>query len=246
MTRRIDILGIEVDALTHDALFERIEKAIHNNELCVVANHNLHSIYLYHHNDEMRRFYQNADAIVVDGMSIIFLSRLQGLPLNRHHRLTWTDQLRPLISLAADRGWRVFFLGSMPGVGDQAGNVLRSSSPQLQYQSRHGYFDARQDSDENRQIIESINAFRPHILLVGMGMPRQEKWLLENIGQLDCNVACNVGACMDFVAGSKPLPPRWLGQFGLEWAYRLAREPARLFRRYLVEPWSLLRYLFRR
>jgi N-acetylglucosaminyldiphosphoundecaprenol N-acetyl-beta-D-mannosaminyltransferase len=78
-----------------------------------------------------------------------------------------------------------------------------------------------------------------------MGMPKQEHWILKNSGALQFNTICTVGACMDYVVGAKKLPPRWLGPIGLEWAYRLFTEPRRLFRRYLIEPWHILRFLLK-
>ncbi len=179
-------------------------------------------------------------------MSIILAARLRGLPLNTSHRLPWTDFVFPVAEATAKNDWRVFFLGSGTGVGEKSGETLRSHYPSLQYQSRPGYFDICRDGQDNQGVLDQINQFRPNLLLVGMGMPRQEQWLAQNFDNLNCNVACSVGACMDYVAGNKPLPPRQLGPCGLEWAYRLAREPVRLFPRYLVEPWSLLKYLFRK
>ena len=246
MISRIRILGVDVDALTEDVLFKHIENTIRNGQRRVISNHNLHSIYLYHHDPEMREFYEKSDTILIDGMPIVFAAKLHGKSVKISHRISWTDLIKKLMSIANEQGWRVFFLGSKPGVGETAGEVFRSSNPELTYGCRHGYFDTSRNGSENRQVIEQINAFKPHVLLVGMGMPRQEKWILDNLNDLHFNVAGNVGACMDFVAGVKALPPRWLGRFGLEWTYRLAREPTRLFRRYVIEPWSLLGHLFKR
>jgi N-acetylglucosaminyldiphosphoundecaprenol N-acetyl-beta-D-mannosaminyltransferase len=89
-------------------------------------------------------------------------------------------------------------------------------------------------------VIVDINAYAPHILMVGMGMPRQELWILENRHDLRVNVIMPSGAIMDYIAGALPTPPRWLGPLGLEWCYRLLAEPARLSRRYMLEPWFVL------
>jgi N-acetylglucosaminyldiphosphoundecaprenol N-acetyl-beta-D-mannosaminyltransferase len=85
-----------------------------------------------------------------------------------------------------------------------------------------------------------VNAFKPHVLLVGMGMPRQEAWLRANLDALDCGVALPMGAAFDYEAGAIPTPPRWMGQVGMEWLFRLIAEPRRLSSRYLIEPWSLI------
>jgi N-acetylglucosaminyldiphosphoundecaprenol N-acetyl-beta-D-mannosaminyltransferase len=104
----------------------------------------------------------------------------------------------------------------------------------------HGYFDANPESQENERVLNAIEAYKPHILMVGMGMPRQEYWIQQNLKRLCANVILPAGAAIDYVAGAVPTPPRWAGRLGLEWAFRLTAEPQRLWRRYLVEPWSIL------
>jgi N-acetylglucosaminyldiphosphoundecaprenol N-acetyl-beta-D-mannosaminyltransferase len=86
-------------------------------------------------------------------------------------------------------------------------------------------------------VLELIRQHNPDVLIVGMGMPRQERWLLANHDKLAAPVLLTSGAAIDYVAGEIPTPPRWLGPLGLEWLYRLASEPRRLWRRYLLEPW---------
>ena len=92
--------------------------------------------------------------------------------------------------------------------------------------------------------MHTINDFGPDLLLVGMGMPRQEKWLLDHRKALRAGVKMNVGALFDYLSGNVPMPPRWLGPLGLEWAYRLLTTPRRVVRRYLIEPWGLLPIVF--
>lgn len=92
-------------------------------------------------------------------------------------------------------------------------------------------------SQQNLETLAAINAYQPHVLMVGMGMPRQEYWILDNIEHIHTNAILTAGACMDYLAGAIPTPPRWMGKMGLEWLYRLLSEPKRLWRRYLVEPW---------
>jgi N-acetylglucosaminyldiphosphoundecaprenol N-acetyl-beta-D-mannosaminyltransferase len=141
---------------------------------------------------------------------------------------------------AAENGWRVFYLGSSPGVAEEGAKRLRQTYPELQIQTMHGYFDTNLQSQENDRVLNAIEVYKPHILMVGMGMPRQEYWIQQNLKRLCANVILPAGAAIDYVAGAVPTPPRWAGRFGLEWAFRLTAEPQRLWRRYLVEPWSIL------
>src|SRR5262249_2952158 len=175
---------------------------------------------------------------------LVFFGKLLGLWLSRWQRLTPLDWIRPLLADAQQRGWRVFYLGSRPGVADKGAALLKAEFPGLSLETAHGYFDARHKSAENRAVLETINRFAPDLLLVGMGMPRQEPWIAENRKGLNARAIFNVGGLMDSLAGETPTPPRWMGRVGLEWLFRLCSEPARLWRRYLVEPWFVMKIFF--
>jgi N-acetylglucosaminyldiphosphoundecaprenol N-acetyl-beta-D-mannosaminyltransferase len=145
------------------------------------------------------------------------------------------------MQLAADKGWRVFNLGSPKQVAEKCAAELRRLHPTLKLEVGSGFFDARRGSAENEAVIRRINAYRPDLLLVGMGMPRQEFWTQENFARLNAHVILSSnGAAFDYLAGVVPTPPRWAGRIGLEWFFRLIKEPRRLFARYLVEPWYIL------
>ncbi|TCJ15260.1 glycosyltransferase [Rubrobacter taiwanensis] len=244
------LLGITVHALTLEEMILIPEIAAERDAKWVIGNHNLHSLYIYHHDATMRRFYERADYVHIDGMPLVWMGRLLGHPLTRDHRHTSIDWLPPLLERCAARGLRVFFLGSKPGVDRRAAEHFREHIPGLQLRTHHGYFDATPGGPENERVVRQINAFRPHALMVGMGMPRQERWIVQNIDRLQINAVWNLGAFMDYFAGAVPIPPRWTGRVGLEGVYRLVREPRRLWRRYVIESpfalWLLLRELARR
>lgn len=233
----VRLLGVGVHRLTWDSLKDAIAEAIEKDRHSIIANHNLHSIYLYHHDPAMRSFYDRAALVHVDGMSLVLFGKLLGLPLSRRNRLTPLDWLRPLAAEAARRRWRIFYLGSWPGIAAKGADILRGEFPGLLIDGAHGHFDPRPDGAENRAVVEAIERYRPNLLFVGMGMPRQEHWILENADPIHANAIFNVGSLMDYVAGAAPTPPRWLGPLGLEWLFRLASRPAQLWQRYLVEPW---------
>ncbi|AFY87638.1 WecB/TagA/CpsF family glycosyltransferase [Chroococcidiopsis thermalis] len=239
----LKLLGITVNALSMPQLNALIANAINLNKHWIIANHNMHSIYLYHHDAKMRAFYAKADYTHVDGMALVLMGQFLGLPLKREHRVTYADWIEPLITEAAYQGWRVFYLGSKPGVAEQGAKSLKDKFPNLQIATGDGYFDAQLNSSENCDRLATINAYQPHILMVGMSMPRQEHWILDNLEHLCVNVILPSGAAIDYIAGTVPTPPRWSGKWGLEWLFRLVAEPGRLWQRYLVEPWLLLKLL---
>ncbi len=234
------MLGIRVGAYDIPRLNACIGDAIASGSRIVIANHNLHSLYLCARDGDLRAFHATADVTHADGMSVILLGRLLGVPLSRANRVTYNDWIGPLMTDAARHGWRVFSLGGAPGVFETAAATLRAAHPGLILDGAHGYFDATPGSAETTAVLERIAAFRPNVLLVGMGMPRQEHWVRANRGALTANATLMAGAAMDYVAGVVPTPPRGASSFGFEWLWRLAAEPGRLWRRYLIEPWYVM------
>lgn len=237
-----DLFGIRVNAITKWDLIDITGAAIEQKKRCIIANHNLHSLYLWHREARMRDFYSLAQYTNVDGMSLVFLGRLIGLPLKTEHRTNYIDLLEPFVEQAARKRWKIFYLGSKPGVAEHATQILRDRYINLQIEARHGYFKA-EDVDENQKILDEISRYCPNVLMVGMGMPRQEIWVAKNIAKLSADVIFCCGGLMDLVAGEIPTAPRWLGSMGLEWVFRLFSEPRRLWRRYLVEPWFILGHI---
>jgi len=239
-TQPVEMLGITVHPLSIYQLNSLIAQAIEEQHKWIIANHNLHSIYIYHHSPRMRAFYTQANYIHIDGMALVFLGKFLGFSLQRQHRVTYVDWTNPLMTAAAAKSWRIFYLGSKPGVAEQGAKILRSKFSGLEIVTAHGYFDASPQSYDNQAILKQINQYNPDILMVGMGMPRQENWILDNLEHISARVILPCGATIDYVAGVVPTPPRWAGKSGLEWLFRLLAEPRRLWKRYLVEPWFLL------
>lgn len=237
-TGMCDLMGVQVQGMTPGELCEMLRQVIPSRRRFVVAAHNLHSVYLCRHDAMMRQFYALADRTYIDGMPLVFLGRAVGHPLKRAHRVTMVDFLPVMLDEAAAKGWRVFWVGGDPTVVERGAGELRRRHPGLSLAVHHGYFDAQ--GPDNDSLVEQINAYRPDLLMVGMGMPRQERWIVANRDRLDAAVIWRCGAAMDYVAGHIATPPRWMGRLGLEWLYRLASEPGRLWRRYLVEPWTLV------
>ncbi|HLY62262.1 MAG TPA: WecB/TagA/CpsF family glycosyltransferase [Terriglobia bacterium] len=239
-TPSFDLFGIRLHALSKIDLVREVSHAVTNHSTSIIGNHNLHSLYLWFQEPRMREFYSFADYIHIDGMSIILLGRLLGLPLRREHRTAYMDLLPILAQEAVKKDWRIFYLGSKPGVAEKAARILRSQHKGLQIATHHGHFDPTQTGTENQSILAEIKAYSPDILMVGMGMPRQEAWVIENRKDIAAHAVFCCGALMDYVAGEIPTPPRWIGLLGFEWLYRLLSEPGRLWRRYLLEPWSVM------
>ncbi len=231
---RVSLLGAEMDQLTVASMLDFTARAVVEKRQAVVANHNLHSLYLYGREPQMRAFYATADRIEIDSVPLILWGRLLGYPLSRQNRLTYLDFREAFWSRAVAEGWRVMHVGGKPGLEGPAADAIRQRHPGLSLEARHGYF--KTDGEENARVLKAIQDFAPDILLVGMGMPRQELWIQANREQLPPCVMFPVGAAFDYEAGAVYTPPRWTGQVGIEWLVRFLHDPKRLFTRYFVEP----------
>jgi N-acetylglucosaminyldiphosphoundecaprenol N-acetyl-beta-D-mannosaminyltransferase len=240
-TDTVAFLGLTLQPRSIPQMNKLVDQGIREHRKWIITNHNLHSVYLFHKHAKLREFYARVHWTYLDGMPLVALGRLYGYPLQREQRVTNADWTGPLMEMAASKGWRVFNLGSPKHVAERGATELRKLYPNLQIEVNDGYFDASRGSVENEALVERINAYRPDLLMVGMGMPRQEFWTQENFARLDAHVILSSnGAALDYVAGAVPTPPRWAGRVGLEWLFRLVNEPRRLFSRYLIEPWYIL------
>jgi exopolysaccharide biosynthesis polyprenyl glycosylphosphotransferase len=223
------VLGVPVDVLTTPELIARVEQladdAARTHLVCYVNAACLNQAVF---DRRYRAILHQADLVYADGMGVVWASNLTDCPLPE--RITLGDMLPELCRLAVSRGLRLFFLGGRPGVAAQAAQRLVERFPGLAVVgTQHGYFSSRDDE----RIIEQINQARPHILLVGMGVPKQEKWLWQHRKALRVPLLWGVGAVFEYYAGATPRAPVWLRRLGCEWAFRLAVEPGRLWRRYV-------------
>jgi N-acetylglucosaminyldiphosphoundecaprenol N-acetyl-beta-D-mannosaminyltransferase len=234
---RVRILGGEVDPLTPQGMLAATEVFLAGGGTAVIANHNAHSLYLLRRSPELRAFFADADLVQIDSLPMILWGRLMGLDVGREHRSTYLDWSEAFWERAAARGWRVFHLGGAPGVGAKAREAILKRHAGVILEEHHGYFEMQ--GLENHAVLRRIADFGPDVIMVGMGMPRQEAWIAANRTRIGRGVFFPVGAAFDYEAGVQVAAPRWMGRMGVEWLFRLVSQPGRLAYRYLVEPWSL-------
>lgn len=237
---RVKLLGAEVDLVRAEEVLHHLTEAIMERRRFVVANHNTHSLYLLQQEPALAAFFDEADLIELDSTPMVFFARLLGLQSRRFHRCTYLDWREHFWSLAQRNGWRVFYLGGAPGVAIEAAERIAVKRPGVILGARDGYFTEADNDD----VLEDIRAFDPHVVFVGMGMPRQELWIQANKNRLPPCALLSVGAAFDYEAGVQRAAPRWAGRLGVEWLFRLIVDPKRLFVRYCIEPWRLLGLAF--
>jgi N-acetylglucosaminyldiphosphoundecaprenol N-acetyl-beta-D-mannosaminyltransferase len=180
---------------------------------------------------ELRGALEAADLVYCDGYGVRLAAK--ALDVEIPHRMTGADWIWGLAALCELAGQSLYLLGSEPGVTAEAARRLERWYPRLAVAgTHHGYFDIGSAHDD--RVVEDINTRRPDIVLVGMGTPKQELWVQHNASRLETDVVWTVGALFDYVSGRVPRAPGWLADNGLEWIFRLAIEPQRMWRRYLL------------
>ena len=230
---RVAILGVQVAPLRVPELHAYIGDCIESGRKALVLNVNVHALNLACEQPWLRSLFNSADLVFCDGAGVILGARILGRCIPE--RITYADWMWQLAAFAEARGFTLFLLGGRPDVASRAASNLTARLPSLRVAgTHHGYFDMTPGSPENEAVVRQINAARPDILVVGFGMPLQERWLKENWQSLDAKVFLTGGAVFDYVSGSLRRAPRWLTDHGLEWLGRLIIEPRRLWKRYIV------------
>jgi N-acetylglucosaminyldiphosphoundecaprenol N-acetyl-beta-D-mannosaminyltransferase len=231
--RRLSLGPVSIDPVTLDGAFQAVDQLVSRGEGGVVFTPNIDHIVVADENPRMRQAYARADLSLADGMPVLWASHLLREPLPA--KVSGSDFVPLLLERAAERGWRVYFLGGAPGVADLAREKLRERLPKLQVVGVDvPWISTDEPPSQWEPVVEKIRAAKPHLVFVALGAPKQEIWIDTVRDALRPAVLLAVGASLDFVAGTIPRAPEWMSRSGLEWLYRLAREPRRLWRRYLV------------
>ncbi len=215
-----------MDAVDLEGLMAGIEALVERGD-ATVSYLNIHVANTAWRDLELRAFLEQVDLCYCDGAGVVLGAKIAGEVLPG--RITGADWIWPLAALASDRSWRLFWLGGDPGVSESAAEALRALHPELSIQADHGFHDAAATPG----LLDRINAFAPHILLVGMGTPTQEHWVVRHRAAIDAPIVWCLGATADFVSGRVDRGPEWL-HGRQEWLARLLNDPGRLWRRYLI------------
>ena len=230
---RLQIGRIPVDRVTFDGALARVTGLVEGQRGGIVFTPNVDHVVLASEDARFRAAYAAADVSVADGMPIVWASHALGQPVPE--KISGSDLVPRLMALAETKGWRVYLLGGSTRVAAAALLRLGLLHPKLELVGTASpRIDLAEPEGARAAVLDGIRASRPDLVLVCLGAPKQELWIHEVAAALRPAVLLGVGAAVDFLAGTTRRAPRWMSQVGLEWAYRLAREPRRLWRRYLV------------
>jgi N-acetylglucosaminyldiphosphoundecaprenol N-acetyl-beta-D-mannosaminyltransferase len=233
------LLGLRLDNLSLDAAVTCIIDFLRAGVRGYIVTPNVDHVLRSRREQPFREAYRQATLCLADGMPLVWASRLLGQPLAG--RVAGADLVPALCQAAARAGHTVFFLGGQGDVAARAAERLATAIAGLLVAGTYAPPDRFGDEAESTDAaVEAVNRARPVVLFVGLGSPKQELWVHQNWDRLACAVAVCCGAAIDYAARVRPRAPAWMQRAGLEWLWRLAHEPRRLWRRYLVEDVAFL------
>jgi N-acetylglucosaminyldiphosphoundecaprenol N-acetyl-beta-D-mannosaminyltransferase len=259
------ILGVRVSAVTKEQNLAWIEKWVKKGEKKMVVTPNPEQMMLAQKDRSFRKNLNKASLALCDGEGLLWASRFLEKQPVVPERVTGEEVMQELVRIAGEKGWKVMLVGGRPGVASNAAGLLKSQKspksfatgqakvPQGRARGKsqilgiEGIRNIRNFSqDENDKLIKEINRFEPHLLFIAFGAPWQEKWLAKNLGKLEVHVAMVVGGAFDMIIDPTLRSPKFMSRLGLDWFYRLLRQPWRIRRQLaLVEfVWLVLRARF--
>lgn len=219
---------------------QAVDELIMQHKKAYVVTPNVDHLVRLEKDSEFRKIYADADLILTDGQPLVWLSKIYGHPVKE--KVSGSDLFPHVCQLAAEKGYSMYFFGAAEGVADKAADILRRQYPGLRivgtYSPPLGFDNNLTQLDD---CLNRINACAPNILVLALGAPKQEKFIYRNRAKLQFDVALNIGATLDFVAGNVKRAPRWMSRCGLEWLYRITQDPKRLAKRYLIDDMQIFK-----
>ncbi|TKJ34795.1 MAG: glycosyltransferase [Planctomycetes bacterium B3_Pla] len=243
-TKQHDILKIRFNLIAYEIVMKTIERWREAGRRRYVAITNPHSVLLCHRDEQMFRATLEAGMVLPDGVGILLAARLLGY---RHYgRATGPTLMLKLCDWGRKNGYRHFFYGGAEGVAARLAANLSNEFPGLKVAGACFPPFRPLTDEEDRSMVEKINSAKPDIVWVGLGAPKQEKWMADHLGRIKATVMIGVGAAFDFHSGNIKWAPALIRRLGLEWAYRLAQNPKRMWRRNLDSPLFLSKVMGQR
>lgn len=236
---RMKFMNTEIDNLTMEEALEKIDDLIQLNKNSYVVTPNVDHLIQLERGGELVEAYKHADLILTDGKPLIWISKWYGTPIKE--KISGSDLFPKLCELAAKKGYTMYFLGAAEGVAAKAAENLTNRYPGLQVVGTYSPpFGFEKNDAELDKIKNQIKEVHPHILVVGLGAPKQELFILHHKDELGVPLSLGLGASFDFEAGNIKRAPKWMANHGLEWLYRITQDPKRLAKRYLVDDRKIL------
>lgn len=240
----MQFMNMWIDNITREEAIMYIEKCITERKIMHIITPNVNWIIRIEEDPYFGEICRCADLSLTDGHPMLWIAKWYGTPIKE--KISGSDFTPTLCQVAAEKGYSVFLLGAAPGVAKKAAEKLKERFPRLQvagtYSPPWGY---ENDPEEIGRINKMLSESHADILFVGMGVPKQEIFVYENMQKYQIPVSISVGATIDFIAGEQKRAPKWMTDHGLEWFFRFTQEPKRMFKRYFVDDMKIFKLAWR-
>ncbi len=244
LIQRVDVLGVGISAIDIPTAVAEIGRWIIQGEQHYVCVTGVHGVMESQRDPELMRIHNRSGLTTPDGMPMVWAGHRAGA--RGMTRVYGPDLMLALCARAAAAGWTSYFYGGRPGVPERLAERLAVRFPTLKVVGTYSPPFGPLTADEEASSVAAINAAAPDLLWIGLSTPKQERWMAAHVGRVDAPALLGVGAAFDIHAGTLAQAPRWMQRRGLEWLYRLYREPRRLWRRYLYNNPRFLLGIIRR
>ena len=243
---RLSIMGVRIDNLSMSEVLKIAEEKIDKNEQYIIYTPNTEFIMMCQKDEEFFNLMNKSDINIPDGIGLIYAGKIKKHPLKE--KVGGYDLSVNLLKMANDKGLKLYAVGGKPGVAEAAMKNIREKYPGIKIVgTQHGYFKGthlgKNGHEEELAVIEDINKHQPHILFVGFGAKKQEQWIEYNKNLINANIIIGNGGTLDGLAGIVKRAPDIFIKLGLEWLYRLMKEPKRI-KRQVVLPIFMIKIIF--
>lgn len=227
-----------IDNVTLDEAIKHIEDCIEQRKIGQVITPNVDQIVRMEWDEYFKTICDNCELLLVDGHPLMWIAKAYGKPFKQ--KIPGSDLVPILCEEAAKKGYKVFFLGAAEGVAAKAAEILKKRYPGLlvagTYSPPIGF---EKDKDELEKINNMLFESEADMLFVGMGVPKQDIFIYENMNKYKIPMSFSIGGTIDFIAGTQKRAPKWVSRIGFEWFYRLLKDPKRMFKRYIVDDFKI-------
>jgi len=230
----IDFIGIRLNNMTAEEILDHVDFCVERRTPCQIVGVNVDQALRVIEDEYSHRIFDEAELVFTDGKPIIWMAKSLKRPIVE--KISGPDLMMLLCERAARKGHKIFLLGCAEGVAAQAARNLQEKYPGLECVGTYSPpFGFEKDPQEMQKIIGMLRESGADQLFVGMGSPKQDIFIYENMDKYEIPVSYSMGAAIDFIGGSVKRAPKWMSDHGLEWLHRLLQNPKRLWKRYLVD-----------